>query len=161
MKVEIKMDRADEVRVMAGDIAKYTSLDIDVIKDVLSIVCDESFDVLSDISNHGADGGYNGFIYTDETVAFWLKHQKDIVKKLNDDVGEMGLSSAIALVSSFKCLNGASIDSIASVIYCVHHTHESLNEIDDGLMIANALSWYALEDVANAYVSFLEDKENN
>ena len=94
------------------------------------------------VAGHGADCGFNGFIYYSETVAFFRAHRSAIVRmvsELADDLGE----DAVAMVKGFKCLNNCyTYDEVARAMYGRYD--------DDLTQIYNALSWYALEEVANA-----------
>jgi hypothetical protein len=39
---------------------------------------------ISDIANHGIQGGFNGFIWTHEVVDFFDNHEEEIYSYLND-----------------------------------------------------------------------------
>jgi hypothetical protein len=45
---------------------------------------------LADCAKHGADGGFLSFICHRETIAFFLRNRKDIVKNLEISVQELG-----------------------------------------------------------------------
>ena len=93
----------------------------------------------SDICNYGAAGGFNGFIYYTDTVAFTKRNHALIMELLNIYADDMG-TNALELLSSFKCFKDM-----------------KEYEIFDGLMdpksvdrttIYNGLAWFALEEVA-------------
>lgn len=102
----------------------------------------EFFETCDNVAGHGAACGFNGFIYYSETVAFFRAHRSAIVRmvsELADDLGE----DALTMVKSFKCLNNCyDYDDVARAMYGRYD--------DDLTQIYNALSWYALEEVANA-----------
>ena len=106
-----------------------------------------------DIANHGADAGWNGFIYYTETAPFARRHRKMILSRLIEDCEEMGESSPAEMVQSFKCVGkDFSFHEINQVLYtgrCDDFDAESGNGED---MILNALAWYLLEDVARLFV---------
>lgn len=120
--------------------AEYKSLINAVIKNI-------GKESIQDVNNHGIDGGFSGFIYTAETVAFYKKHKKDILsfaKELADDLGE----NIIEMIGGFSCLKYYDYktskwiepegqDAIGQTIYS--------NEIDD--QVGNALAWFAAEEV--------------
>lgn len=97
---------------------------------------------LRDVARHGADGGYPGFTYYADTVAFAKRHKAAIIERLTRDAADLGERSVAALVTSFRCVN-ATEDEVARVLYGAGG--------DDGVrtQVLNALAWYALEEVAN------------
>ncbi|MBE9242876.1 DUF7222 domain-containing protein [Synechocystis salina] len=92
-----------------------------------------------DVVNHGADSGFNGFIYYSETVKFWRNNKKLILESLSqlaDDLGE----NVINMVRNFNCIKGDfSTDEIGKALYGSYR-----EEFD---LIYNCLAWYALETV--------------
>jgi len=96
---------------------------------------------LSDIANHGIEGGFCGFTYYSDTVAFTEEHFDLIMNhagQLADDLGEGGICS---LVSGFGCV-GLSVDEVAEALYN--------NESENRFEVYNALAWFAAEEVAHA-----------
>lgn len=100
---------------------------------------------LRDVASHGADAGWPGFTYYDDTNAFYKAHKSDILalaKQTADDLGQPMLE----MVQGFRCLNGSkgrrdySIDAIAESLHS--------DKGDDSTYIRNALAWFALEEVA-------------
>lgn len=47
---------------------------------------------LKDISNHGIDGGYGGFVYYSDTVKFFDANKKDIIALANESADSIGYS---------------------------------------------------------------------
>ena len=93
----------------------------------------------SDIYNYGAAGGFNGFVYYTDTVAFTKRNHVLIIELLNYYADDMGVN-VLELLSGFNCFKDM-----------------NENEIFDGLMnaksddrttIYNGLAWFALEEVA-------------
>ena len=103
-------------------------------------VDDETLDTLRDVMEHGAAGGVSGFIYYSETSEFYRANRKAIVALLKDTAEELGESSALSLVKTFRCAKDFDEDEIAATLYG--------SEPDD--MVANCLAWFALEEVARA-----------
>ena len=127
---------------------------------------------LEDIARHGVDAGYCGFTYTRDTVAFFKAHRSEIVDMAEHmalDIGE----NVADMVAGFQCLAGRSLKRNA-----YSHDHEAerhnramlaqylpsvsrclyggrLTDADDD--VANALAWFAAEEVARAYSHALED----
>jgi hypothetical protein len=100
---------------------------------------------LEDISRHGISGGFSGFIYYSETVAFYKRNRKDILALLKEYASDFGLHSAAEVVSGFNCLKGNS-DLQESIGRCLYG-----RITDEDTMVANALAWFAAEEVARAF----------
>lgn len=94
-------------------------------------------DSLVDVARHGADLGFNGYIYYSETVDFFDRNKALILALVGDMSDEFGLSR-IDFVKGFNCLDQDDEDEIGEVIY----------GNGDSASIKNALAWFALEEVA-------------
>jgi len=120
-------------------------------------------DQLIEAGEHGADAGWPGFTYYGDTVAFFKKHRALIVELVNEQAESMG-ETPIEMVASFQCLAGremrrthtgyqdARAESInrallqeyyPSVSRCLYGGRLTDNDTD----VANALAWFALEEV--------------
>ena len=112
-----------------------------------------------DIANHGIDGGFGGFIYYTETVAFAEKHKVDILELARYWADELGEGSAYDLIANFNCLRGS--DITASMVDRLIHTDKRTKLTDDDendrTQIFNALAWFAGEDVARVYNDLTEE----
>ena len=109
-----------------------------------------------DVANHGIDGGFCGFIYYDDTVAFAKKHKKLIienVKQFADDVGE----SFTRVIAGFNCLKNTDIKENDVMMALM-----SPRSCDEDVLqqVYNALAWYAGETVAHEYADFVYNLEN-
>jgi len=94
----------------------------------------------SDICNYGAAGGFNGFIYYTDTVAFTKKNHALIMELLNNYADDMGVN-VLELLSGFNCFKGM-------------NEHEIFDGLmnprsDDRTTIYNGLAWFALEEVSS------------
>lgn len=102
-------------------------------------------------SPHGASGGFNGFIYYDETCKFARENIKDIFDYAVEQAEQLG-EGVYKMISNFNCLNDMNVKEteVASTI------HLALKGVEDDqgieTQILNALSWYALEEVAEKEV---------
>jgi hypothetical protein len=95
-------------------------------------------EIAQDVCNHGANSGFSGFIYYHETEAFYLKNKSLIVemaKEMADSLGE----PLIGMIQGFNCLD-ATEEEIGQTLYG--------NKKNCDQMVANALAWFALEEVA-------------
>lgn len=106
----------------------------------------------SDVTNHGASGGFSGFIYYTDTLAFYAKNRTyivDLCQSMSDELGEDMLS----MIRSFNCLgkDSTSIDEVGRTLFGTKRTHDT--------QVANALAWFALEEVARSYVDLTYNDE--
>jgi len=109
-------------------------------------------DAIQDVNAHGIDGGFSGFIYTADTVAFFKRHRKAIcslVSQAADDMGE----TAVDMVCRFNCLAGRDSSQFdefrPSVARCIYGGRTT----DDDDVVMNALAWFAAEEVCRAFES--------
>ena len=100
---------------------------------------------LEDVANHGASGGYSGFTYYTDTVSFFRRNRKDIVEMVKNMAREMG-ETAHTIVCGFNCLAPCDDQTMESVARCLYG-----RITDDDTQTANALAWFALEEVARAF----------
>lgn len=121
--------------------------------------CQELVDTLEDISCYGVGGGFNGFISYADTFAFCVEHGPEILKALKSMANDMGIST-IELVRSFACID-SDIDEmhILDAFFVCKYRTETENIDDEGLMVCNALAWFAAEEVARELEDNLEIDE--
>lgn len=102
-----------------------------------------------DICNHGISGGFGGFIYYTDTVAFYGRNRAAINAMATQYASDIGEGGAIELIQGFNCIKGEySADEIGATMYG--------NKSRMDTQIANALAWFAAEEVARAYCAALE-----
>lgn len=104
---------------------------------------------LEDVANHGADAGYYGFTYYSDTVPFFKRNRKEIVELAERMASYFGQNVA-DMVAGFNCLAGSKGDKseyMPSVCRCLYGGKLK----DDDTIVANALAWFALEEVARAF----------
>ncbi len=95
----------------------------------------------TDIASHGIDGGFCGFVYYTDTIAFFRRNRRDIVELAKQQADDMGVG-VLEMIAGFNCLQGDySIDEIGETLFG--------GPVND--QIANALAWYAGEEVARIY----------
>lgn len=110
----------------------------------------EAWDSLRDVANHGADGGFPGFTYYADTVGFFKRYRREIAslaEEMADDLGE----NVSEMVAGFNCLGGrerrsALTEYLPSVNRCLYGGRVA----DDDTDVANAMAWFALEEVARS-----------
>jgi hypothetical protein len=123
-----------------------SGIDVKLIRAVVRQLGDRSY--LEDIVNHGADAGYPGFVYYNETTPFWKRNRKEItalVMSMAQDLGEQPAE----MVAKFNCLKIESSDFEA-----IQDVYSALGngQPSDDSTVPNALAWFALEEVARAMV---------
>lgn len=104
----------------------------------------ESFkQAAQDIAEHGARAKWQGFTYHTDTVKFFTSY-RDLIRQLAHHVAARREQSTIEMIHSFRCLDrNFSEDEIGVALY------GPKSKIDT--QIANALAWFTLEKVAEAY----------
>ena len=118
-------------------------------------VDEEVKDYLKDVTKHGANGGFNGFIYYSDTISFFRKNKKLIVE-LAEDMAERIGEDVLPMINSFNCLKDYELSNsqIGKVLY------GKFSNSGDNSTIMNALSWFALEEVAR-YVTEMDQEYSN
>lgn len=113
---------------------------------------------LEDIARHGVDGGFAGFTYYSDTVPFFKRHRALIVELVNRMAEDLGENPA-EMVAGFGCLAGHEVhrlpdhekrrklaEYLPSVSRCLYGGRLT----DEDTIVANALAWFAAEEVARA-----------
>lgn len=134
------------------DFVEFTNTDGKLIKAVkrqCGCGWDDFQDCLKNVSRspYGAAGGFGGFIYYSETVAFWRQNRKIITERLNDLAFELG-ENTLQMVMSFGGIKDGdfSEDEVGRALYGRYNS-----DLDQ---IYNVFAWFALEEVANWYSDF-------
>lgn len=103
----------------------------------------------ADIANYGAQGGVNGFIWHDDTIAFYEANKGNIHALARDMAAEMGETGLLSeFVAGFNCVDLEP--------YGVEQAIEEGETNEDYTQVANALAWFALEETARDYTNQLE-----
>ena len=106
-----------------------------------------------DITDHGINGGFSGFIFYTETEAFAKRNIDAISELASTQAQEIGYDSTFAMIRGFNCLKGDKIsDGDLMRALCKGKNPE------DGPNLLNALAWYAGEEVARAYCDAIEQE---
>lgn len=106
-------------------------------------------EIAQDICNHGIAGGFSGWIYYTETCNFYAKNQALIVGLVECQSYEFGYKSAQDMVNTFRSLD-ATLSEIGYTLYGTKRQHDT--------SIANALAWFAAEEVARSFVDWSESE---
>lgn len=101
-----------------------------------------------DIANYGINGGFSGWIYYSETVKFYERNKASILELLKEQASDFG-EPVVSMIASFNCLKDVSQDEILD-FFALGKKSEEYTEI------ANALSWFAAEEIARRYCDEVE-----
>jgi|ERR1022692_299829 hypothetical protein len=105
-------------------------------------------EMAADVANHGADSGFNGFIYYTETAAFYARNRPAILEYAGNMASELG-EGLVEMVRNFNCLGDEfTPEEIGQTLYGSRSKHNT--------QVANALAWFALEEVARSFVNCAE-----
>ncbi|GHU51829.1 hypothetical protein FACS189496_0930 [Bacilli bacterium] len=108
---------------------------------------------LADCSKHGADGGFSGFCYHSETIAFFIHNRRDIIKNMELLAGELG-EDIIKMVQSFGVFRHTmppTAGEVGKALWDTGKVQENLTEL------YNVFSWFCLEEVSHVWYRCLED----
>ena len=103
-----------------------------------------------DITRHGIEGGYSGFIYYSDTMKFAKKYKEEIRTLALEQAENIGIGF-IEMIRGFGCFK----DNRPTEA----ETFDGLNGIQNPTApnVLNGLAWYAGEEVARAYCDMTEE----
>lgn len=105
------------------------------------------YESINDVNNYGISGGFGGFIYYSDTVAFYNRYRKMINKMvfaLADELGE----DAVNMVASFRCVNDDA-ETRQDIGRCIYQGN--LLGLNDDCHVPNALAWFAAEEICRMF----------
>jgi hypothetical protein len=126
---------------------RLTDLQTSVIEQLGADNDEELLETFKAVNEHGADAGFNGFIYHVDTVQFASNNKALIMSELREAAEETGMTMA-QYVAGFRCLSYVNALDVEMFF-------AGLNE-DDATAINNALTWFALELVSAQLEDFPE-----
>jgi hypothetical protein len=103
-------------------------------------------EMAQDVSNHGANGGFHGFIYYKDTLSFSKRNKAEILEMAKQQADDFG-AELYAMIGGFNCLKISATEAAEAI-------HNPRSEERDNVF--NALAWYALEEVSRAYCDAME-----
>jgi hypothetical protein len=105
-----------------------------------------------DVCRGGAAAGWPGFTYYHDTVGFFKRHRKAIVAMVEELADDLGVCP-MEMVAGFNCLDDSDKRMLmASIARCLYGGRLTDEDTD----VANALAWFALEEVAQRYDDLTE-----
>ena len=102
-------------------------------------------EIAKDVAEHGADKGFPGWISYKETMEFFRKNRKTILQYA-DELASYSGDDVLSLIQSFRIFRTAPIrmDNLAKALYA--------GKGPEVTRVYNIMAWFALEEVATAYV---------
>ena len=104
-------------------------------------------DSIEDVNRHGINGGFNGFIYYSDTLAFYKRYRK-LINKLVFEMAESFGEDAQNMVLNFNCVNSDN-DSKHDIAVCLYGGN--MRSLKDDVHVPNALAWFAAESVCRMF----------
>jgi hypothetical protein len=98
------------------------------------------------IAEYGINGGFGKFIYYSDTVPFFTRNRKQIIELAKEQAADFG-QGMLEMIAGFRCLRGD---------YTSDEIGETLFGRNPDAQIANALAWYAGEEVCRSFVDMSE-----
>jgi len=104
-------------------------------------------------TENGANVGFIGFIYYDETIKFFKANQTDIVDHLENTANELGIN-LFQMVQSFGVFSNSekpTVNQIGRALWGNSTIQKDLTQL------YNVFAWYALEEVSRTWYRYLEE----
>ena len=95
------------------------------------------------VAENGIDGGFHGFIYYADTVAFAEKNWDEIEKLAQSIADDLGEDSIYQMFSKFRCINDMRTGQVVNAIF--------KKDNEDHEHVMNCLAWFAGEEVCHWY----------
>ncbi len=99
-----------------------------------------------DVTDHGIDGGFHGFIYHADTEPFARRNRSAIAAMASKQANEFG-TSITEMIQGFCCFRNGhkpTDEEIGRALYAGKN-------LEDGVNVLNALAWYAGEEVCRSF----------
>jgi hypothetical protein len=108
---------------------------------------------LADCAKHGADGGFPGFTYYSDTLAFFRHNRQDIARNLELMAEELG-DGIISMIQRFGVFRHETPPTPASIGKALWGTGKLK---DDLTSLYNVFAWFCLEEISHVWYRYLED----
>lgn len=116
-----------------------------------AVVSRVSLDSVEDITNHGIGGGFSGFIYYSDTVKFFDRYRRDILRLLKFQAADLG-ENPIQMALGFRCFDSECEEAIGQFVYGAPMT------ADETQQVKNGFAWYAAEEVCRWIMDEVENQ---
>ena len=105
----------------------------------------------ANINDHGAAGGFSGFSYYHDTIAFFDANREPILKMAAEMAADRGCKSSFDMMAAFNCFAGLTDQEIFNALIDP--------EAEEATTVKNGLAWFALEEVARAVYDYQNDDD--
>jgi hypothetical protein len=109
--------------------------------------------IFKDCSKHGADTGFSGFIYYNETVPFFIQNREDIARHMEQAAENMG-TDIISMVQGFGVFRHSDKPTPSEVGRALWGSYKKWPELSE---LYNVFAWYVLEEISHTWVRYLEE----
>jgi hypothetical protein len=151
------------IRALKSYLNNYSGFTADTIRNVIIALgynpnrgTPEEFKELSgifkDCSEHGAKGGFSGFVCSHDTTTFFIKNRQDIADHMEQTAVEMGMD-IFSMVQSFGVFRDTDKPSAGEIGKALWGSQLSSKFSD----LYNVFAWYALEEISNTWYRYLEE----
>lgn len=108
---------------------------------------------MMDIVAYGINGGFGGFIYYTDTIAFAKANRNDIKAVAKELADNLGADGAMSVFAQLKCCkdNDLTIDAVSELFY-----NPDDDQLEAHTSFWNCLAWYAGEEVSRWFNNFVE-----
>jgi hypothetical protein len=103
-------------------------------------------------AEYGANCGIGGFIYYNDTIAFFRANRKDIISHMEQNAAEMG-TDIISMVQGFGVFRNGEKPTASEVGRALWDSKKDM----DLTTLYNVFAWYALEEVSHTWYRYLEE----
>jgi len=104
-------------------------------------------------AEYGANVGISGFIYYNETIAFFKKNRIAIVNHIERTAEELG-TDIISMVQNFGVFRNSEKPTPSEIGKALWGNQRNFN---NSVTLYNVFAWYALEEISNTWYRYLEE----
>jgi hypothetical protein len=138
----------------------FSPVTINHVISALGFSLNGSWDSLKELSaqfencaEHGADCGFSGFIYYNETIAFFKANRQDIVNHIETTAADLG-TDIISMVQNFGVFRHSETPTAGEIGKALWNSRKTWKDLTS---LYNVFAWYALEEVSRAWYRYLEE----
>ncbi len=118
----------------------------DYSKLINAVISRSVLDSVSDVANHGIDGGFSGFIYYSDTHKFAMTYRKDIIRLLEEQADSLG-EEVVEMVSNFGVFRRSPMDNEDKKQL---YRYLGMGKCEQSA-ITNVMAWFAAEEVCRMF----------
>ena len=112
--------------------------------------------IFSDCSKKGANVGFTGFSYPNDTATFFMENKQDIICHMVQTAADIG-TDIISLVQGFGIFQNTDKPTPSEVGQALWDS----KKLPEFSSLYNVFAWYALEEISRTWYRYLEDNQLN